>query len=90
MAGDREVLVKTLLKGLSGEIVINGELQHFEAPMPAFGEALGDDEIASILSFIRSAWTDASPNVTSGFIQGVRAREKGKTGPYEAKTLWKK
>ena len=49
VSGDREILVKVLLKGLGGQIKVNGELQNYEAAMPGFGPALGDDEIASIL-----------------------------------------
>ena len=83
------MLVKLLLQGLQGEIEINGELQHFEAPMPAFGPALGDSEIASILSYIRKTWTDAEADVTADFVQEVRKGEEGVTTLYEAKELWK-
>ena len=46
----QKILVKVLLlKGLDGEIrEVNGELQNYEAAMPGFGPALGDDEIASV------------------------------------------
>ena len=87
VAGDRETLVKILLHGLSGEIKINGKLQHFEAPMPAFGAALGDDEIAAILTYIRTSFTDTKAGLTKEFVQEVRNGEEGKTGPYEAKEL---
>ena len=89
VAGDPEVLVKLLLQGLQGDIEINGELQHFEAPMPAFGPALGDGEIASLLSYIRKTWTDAEADVTAEFVQEVRNGEEGVVGPYEAGELWK-
>ena len=89
VAGDREVLVKVLLQGLQGEIEINGEKQHFEAPMPPFGAALGDGEIANILSYIRKNWTDAEADVTADFVQEVRNGEEGVTGPYDAQELWK-
>ena len=56
--------------------------------MPGFGPALGDDEIASILSYVRSAWTDAPADVTSAFVKKIRGAEKGKTGPYEACLLY--
>ena len=79
-----------MLKGLGGEIEVNGEVQNYEAAMPGFGPALGDDEIASILSYVRSAWTDAPSDVTSAFVRKIRATEKEKTGPYEANALWKK
>jgi mono/diheme cytochrome c family protein len=88
VAGDPEVLVKLLLQGLQGDIQINGELQHFEAPMPAFGPALGDGEIASLLSYIRKTWTDAEADVTAEFVQEVRNGEEGVVGPYEAAELW--
>jgi len=88
VAGDREILVKVLLKGLGGEIKVNGELQNYEAAMPGFGPTLGDDEIASILSYVRSTWTDAKADVTSTFVRKIRASEKEKTGPYEASALW--
>ena len=89
VAGDREVLVKVLLQGLQGEIEINGEKQHFEAPMPPFGAALGDGEIANILSYIRKSWTEAKADVTAEFVQEVRKGAQGVTGLYEAKDLWK-
>ena len=89
VSGDREILVKVLLKGLGGQIKVNGELENYEAAMPGFGPALGDDEIASILSYVRSAWTDAPADVTSAFVRKIRSAEKGKTGPYEANALWK-
>jgi len=89
VSGDREILVKVLLKGLGGEIEVNGELQNYEAAMPGFGLALGDDEIASILSYVRSTWTDAKADVTSAFVRKIRGAEKGQTGPYEASVLWK-
>jgi mono/diheme cytochrome c family protein len=88
VTGDREILVKVLLKGLGGEIKVNGELQNFEAAMPGFGPALGDDEIASILSYVRSTWTDAKADVTSGFVKKIRSTEKEKTEPYDASALW--
>jgi mono/diheme cytochrome c family protein len=90
VSGDREILVKVLLKGLGGQIKVNGELQNYEAAMPGFGPALGDDEIASILSYVRSAWTDAPADVTSAFVRKIRGAEKGKTGPYEAQQLWER
>ena len=57
--------------------------------MPAFGPALGDGEIASLLSYIRKTWTDAEADVTAEFVQEVRNGEEGVVGPYEAGELWK-
>ena len=55
---------------------------------PGFGAALGDGEIASILSYIRKSWTAAGADVTADFVQEVRKGEEGVVGPYEAMNLW--
>ena len=55
--------------------LVNGELQNYEAAMLGFGPALGDDEIASILSYARSAWTDAPADITSGFVKKAAVRK---------------
>jgi len=91
VAGDSERLIKLLLHGIDGEIEVNGELQQYEAPMPAFGAALGDAEIANILSYVRKSWseTKANTDVTAEQVQQVRQREAGITKPYEAQDLWK-
>lgn len=89
VAGSPEVLIKVLLKGLSGEITVNGQVQNFEAPMPAFGDALSDNEIAAILTYLRKTWAKGSV-LSKEMVKEVRAAEKGKTGPYEAKGLWGK
>ena len=78
-----------LLHGLSGEITVNGQVQHFEAPMPAFGAALTDNEIASILTHLRKTWAKGFA-VSKEMVKEVRDAEKGQVGPYEAKALWGK
>ena len=40
-AQDREILVKVLLKGLGGQIKVNGELENYEAAMLGFRPAQG-------------------------------------------------
>jgi len=51
VVGDRKRLINAVLAGLSGEIEVNGEKYNQE--MPGFGNSLNDQELASLLSFVR-------------------------------------
>ena len=90
VAGSTDVLTKVLLKGLKGDITINGKVQHFEAAMPAFGDALGDNEIAAILTFLRKTWAKGKSAVSKESVAAVRAAVKDQKLPYEASNLWNK
>ncbi len=54
--GDDERLIKIVLKGLSGPIVVNGRTydpSNGVPPMTPFGGLMSDDEIAAVLTYIR-------------------------------------
>jgi nitrite reductase (NO-forming) len=58
-----------VLHGLSGEIIVNGEV--YDGIMPQM--RLGDDEIASILTYIRSSWGNKGNLVTAEEVSNVRS-----------------
>ncbi len=49
----RSRALKTILQGVSGEIVVNGKT--YNAMMPAMGY-LSDDEVAAILTYVTNSW----------------------------------
>jgi cytochrome c oxidase subunit 2 len=49
------------------ETVANGR-----AGMPAFGDDLGDEGLAAVLSYIRNSWGNQAPVVTPSFVEDVR------------------
>ena len=49
----REYLIKVVLNGLSGEIVVKGA--KFNGAMPAFAQ-LKDEEVAAVLNHITTSW----------------------------------
>ena len=63
-------LVRILLHGLRGPIVVKG--QPFELDMPALG-ILEDEQIATILTYIRNEWGHSFPPVTTETVKKVRA-----------------
>jgi mono/diheme cytochrome c family protein len=69
VTGDEKILTNILLHGINGEIEVNGKL--YKGVMPAWG-MLTDDEIAGVISYIRSDWGNASPPVTSATVKSLR------------------
>ena len=62
VTGDREQLIDAVLEGLSGEIEVNGKKYNQE--MPGFKSLLSDQEIASVLTYIRSSFGNKASEIT--------------------------
>lgn len=58
-----------VLHGLSGEITVNGEV--YDGIMPQM--RLGDDEIASILTYVRNSWGNDGDLITAQEVSDVRS-----------------
>jgi mono/diheme cytochrome c family protein len=69
--GGREYLVKVLLYGLSGEIVVKGN--KFTGAMPAFAQ-LKDAEVAAVLNHITTSWGNKNAKAfTEAEVKALRA-----------------
>lgn len=64
-------LIRLLLHGLEGPITVQGE--RYDNPMFAFRDLLNDEEVAAVLTFVRSQWGNAAPAVSPQQVQRVRA-----------------
>jgi len=69
LMNDPERAVRVLLEGLQGPITVNG--QAFNGVMPDF--SLTDDEIAAVLSYVRSNFGNAGPQVAPAEVRRIRA-----------------
>lgn len=67
--GPKPDLIKILLKGLNGELEVNGEV--YGTPMPAF-DYLKDQEIADILSYVRSNFKNKANAVSAAEVKAAR------------------
>jgi mono/diheme cytochrome c family protein len=85
LTGDADRLVRLLLHGLQGPVDVGGT--RYNGVMPAFGSRLDDDEIAAVLTYIRTSWGNQASAVTAEAVQGVRAEYSGRTGPWSASEL---
>ncbi|HXH99570.1 MAG TPA: c-type cytochrome [Sphingobacteriaceae bacterium] len=67
---DKKRLISIVLNGLQGPIQVKG--QPYNEVMPAHGSFLKDEEIAEVLTFIRSNFENTSDAVTSAEVAAVR------------------
>ncbi|MGY4386153.1 mono/diheme cytochrome c family protein [Pedobacter sp. UYP24] len=81
--GDRDKVISIVLYGLTGPVKVNGKV--YEAPeisgdMPAIShnEEITDEDIAQLLSFIRSSWQNNSSKIETKDVSAVRAKLKGR------------
>jgi mono/diheme cytochrome c family protein len=77
--GDEKILTNILLHGVNGEMVVKGNT--YKGAMPAWN-TLSDDEIAAVLTYIRSDWGNAAPPVKAETIKSQRELTKARTEPY--------
>lgn len=80
VAGKPEVLANILLHGISGKLTVKGVA--YNGQMPHFKELLTDDEIAAVLTHIRSQWGNKSEPIDAKLIASVRESTKARATPY--------
>lgn len=67
--GPADPIVHIVRSGLIGPVDVNG--QHYNGAMPAFGGRLSNEQLAAILSYVRSAWGNHGDAVTAAQIAGA-------------------
>lgn len=77
VAGPPDRLAAILLNGLKGEIKVRKK--RFNSVMPAFRDKLTDEQIALLLSHIRSSFGNSAAEVTVSTVTAARQRTKGRT-----------
>jgi hypothetical protein len=55
--------------------------------MPAFGQALNDDQIAAVLTYIRREWGHGADPVAPARVAAERSATAGHAGPWSAEEL---
>ncbi|MFD0894994.1 c-type cytochrome [Luteolibacter ambystomatis] len=85
--GNPDRSIKILIAGLHGEVEVNGKTWNLE--MPPQGAMLPDDQIAAILTYVRSSWGNKAPGVETSRVKTVRAATANRTTPWTAAELLK-
>jgi len=68
--GDDRRLALIVLHGLQGPIEVNG--QPWNGVMPPQGATLDDEQIAAVLSYVRSAWGNSAPEIAPATVARLR------------------
>ena len=77
LGGDPDRAVKVVLHGLHGPVDVLGKTYNLE--MPPQGAMLPDDQIAAILTYVRSSWGNSASAVTPESVKTIRAASLRKT-----------
>ena len=77
VAGSESRLIRIVLHGLRGPIEIDGRT--FNMEMPGF-HLFTDEEIASLLSYVRRRYGRPSPPIAAATVSRVRAMTRDHTG----------
>lgn len=76
---DKETPIRIVLLGLQGPIEVNGERYH--NTMPPL-RTLRDEEIAAVLTHVRSSWGNQASPITADDVRAVRGSLAGRTEPW--------
>ncbi|MBM3987518.1 MAG: c-type cytochrome [Planctomycetes bacterium] len=81
--GEPERTTKIVLHGLSGPVTLEDVTWDAEMPSHSFD----DEEIASVLTYIRRAWNHGADPVTPELVRGVRDANGSRRGPWHVREL---
>lgn len=84
MAKSNETLIKIVLHGLMGEIEVNGT--KYNNVMTPWGGSLNDEEVANVLTYVRTSWGNTGDAVTAEEVKAVRDANPGHA-PWNASEL---
>jgi len=82
-----ERIIRIVLNGLSGPIDVKGA--QFNNAMPPWKDVLKDDEVAAVLTFVRTQWGNKGAAVKPDEVKAVRAKEGSRDAPWAADELKK-
>ena len=80
VTGDEKVLGRILLHGVEGALEVKGAA--YSGAMPAW-KAMSDDELAAVMSYIRSEWGNAAAPVKADTVKQLRDGTKDRSEPYK-------
>ncbi|MDX2071251.1 MAG: HEAT repeat domain-containing protein [Haliscomenobacter sp.] len=89
VTGSEERLIKIILKGLMGPIVVEGKNYEGMVPMTPFEGMLNDQELAAVATYIRNSFGNKASVVLPEKVKEIRAKLQGKKAFYQSKKLLK-
>jgi mono/diheme cytochrome c family protein len=85
--GPEDRVIRIVLNGLSGPITVKNT--SFNGSMPAFGPLLRDEQIADVLTYVRSEWGNNAPAVSPEKVKEIRSAVSSRTAQWASEELLK-
>lgn len=82
VTGNEERLIKLTLHGIMGPLELLGKTYPGQVPMTPYKDMLNDEEVASVLTFVRNAFGNEATVITPEMVKEVRESTKNKEGFY--------
>jgi mono/diheme cytochrome c family protein len=78
VTGPARTLVRIVIGGLEGPLVVKGESYNSTMPPYGGGPELNDDEIAAVLTYLRSSFGNSAPAVSAAEVAREREASAGR------------
>ena len=87
LSANPAVPIRIVLRGLQGPITVKGA--QYNGVMAPFGTgvALPDDQVAAVLTYVRTSWGNNASAITAEQVAAERAAQQGQTTPLSADDL---
>ena len=82
-------MIRIPQNGLAGPVKVGGQAWSQVPQMAAMGAALPDEDLANVLSYIRTSWGNTGSVVTAEQVKAVRAEVGNRTQPWTEDELMK-
>ncbi len=89
VTGSEDRLIKIILKGLMGPIVVDGKNYEGMVPMTPFEGMLNDQELAAVATYVRNSFGNKASVISPEKVKEIRAKLKGTKAFYQSKKLLK-
>jgi mono/diheme cytochrome c family protein len=73
--------IQIIAKGLTGKISVAGG--DYNGVMPAFGQSLSNQELAALVTYVRSAWSNKSAEVTVADVEESLAKHSEQSASWD-------
>jgi len=80
-AEDAGIMVRIVLHGIHGPLTVEGA--KYNGEMPHFQDKFSDEELAAIVSHVRTSFGNSASTIDADFVAKVRAETKDQTTPWK-------
>lgn len=77
-AANPSVPIQIVIRGMQGSVTVKGVQYNGVMPPYGLGIEMSDDEVAAVLTHVRSSWGNNAPAITPQEVAAVRAQAAGK------------